>query len=172
MPLGIISDEELQAELSNSSVEYKSRGRNAAPEVPNEIRKLIAEEANLGTSAKELSETFKVSESSVSAYKKGATSTASYNKPEAELKKHRDAIREAVLAKAQKRLENSLDALTAERIGEAKPRDIAGIAKDMSVVMKNMTPEVEQTAPGVQFVINVPAVKKESDYEIIEGVVE
>src|SRR6478736_1795138 len=66
-------------------------GRGKSKEVPQALRKVIAGEVLSGARASDVSETFNVSQSSISAYKNDATSTASYDQPDEELKQHNDS---------------------------------------------------------------------------------
>src|SRR5688572_5568382 len=99
---GIVSSDEFEDQLSelnkpaqkSARVVNFDRGRNEKKETPEEIRKVIAEESINGTPAKELSELFGVSLSSVSAYKNGATSTATYNEKDESLTLHTEKVRE------------------------------------------------------------------------------
>src|ERR1700694_506265 len=102
MPLGILTDDQLNKELGKtviSNIEKAieksdkfeivtpakvvdiKRGRGNQLEIPNEIRALVAEEVISGARAKDVSKSFGISESSISAYKHDATSTASYDNP-------------------------------------------------------------------------------------------
>jgi predicted XRE-type DNA-binding protein len=82
-------------ELIGKVVDIK-RGRSiGALEIPNSIRSLVAEEAINGTKAEIISEQFGISKSSISAYKNDATSTASYDEVNTELKKSNDLVRDS-----------------------------------------------------------------------------
>lgn len=48
-----------------------------------------------------------------------------------------------------------------------KARDLASIAKDMSVIADNMTAKSDRTGPSV-VIINSPKIRDESSYEVIE----
>ncbi len=187
MPLGILTDEQLNKELnrvpSNKEIEKieKSiesevcapkivdikRGRGNQLEIPNEIRALVAEEAINGTPAKDLARTFGISESSISAYKNDATSTTSYDKPNEELAKKNDSVRTAISNQARTRLSQALEEITPEKISGAKVKDISGIAKDMSVIVKNLEENIPQNVQNTQVIIYKPRFKEEDDYDII-----
>lgn len=173
---GIVSDEAFESQLGRLSeprpakvVDF-NRGRGPAKEVPTELKKIISEEAIQGTPAKELSKAFGVSESSISAYKHDATSTATYNQPNDELKEHNDAIRTDILDKSRSKLLIALESITVDKLNDAKARDAAGIAKDMSAIIKNLEPETNRGGAGInqQFIFYAPKSKKETDFETIE----
>lgn len=189
MPLGIISTEELNKELGQSNKEpviepiierapeviikdLPTIGRpEGKKEVPEPLRKLIGEESLNGTSFEELKRTFDVSMSSISAYKKGATSTATYNKPEPELKNHVDNVRKDIQERAGNKLQIALDSMRPDKFEKASLRVLAGVASQLSAVVKNMEPDNRQErndAPLAQFVFMVPSMKKEEQYEVIE----
>jgi hypothetical protein len=183
MPLGIVSDFEFESELEKTnsihapkssatvvdkSVPGRSNGDN---NVPDSLRKVIGEEAiTTRAGGIELAKNFGISPPSVDAYKNGATSPASYNNPSPSLASHIDKVREKVTKKASNRLILALNSITSEKLLEVKPRDAAGIAKDMSVIIKNMEPESDLNTPkiGPNFVFYSPRRKSEEDYEVIK----
>jgi predicted transcriptional regulator len=170
MPLGIVSDEEFTKEIEAIHKPI-IRGRGETKETPEVIREVIAEEAIIGDSTqKEIADAFGVSPASVSAYKNGATSTASYNEPDNRLQKHNDKVRNAIVGTARSRLIEALQNITPDKMKEAKLRDIASVAKDMSSVIHNMEPQISNTQIGAQFVFHVPKPRQESDYEVIDVV--
>ena len=177
---GIISDESFDAQLNELSKKKTiqpratvvdiNRGRGNTPELPSEIRKLISEESINGVPAKELSKLFHVSESAISAYKHDATSTSSYHNPDNELKEHNDKVRNTITSNARGRLLAALDNITDDKLREVKVRDAAGIAKDMSAIIRNLEPV---HTPGgqlnQQFIFYAPKTRSESDFEVIEA---
>lgn len=197
MPLGIITDEQLNKEIGRSvpkinidkienDIKYEKsvdesigqfihapkivdikRGRGNQLEIPNEIRALVAEEAINGARAKDVSKSFGISESSISAYKHDATSTTTYDKPNDSLKKSNDSVRDVITDKARGRLMSALDAITDENISSAKVKDIASIAKDMSVIVKNMEPERAQNVQNTQVIIYKPRMRDEDEFDVI-----
>lgn len=194
MPLGIITDEQLNKEIGRSvpkinidKIENElikdkikdaikdssfkvvdiKRGRGNVLEIPNEIRALVAEEAINGARAKDVSKSFGISESSISAYKHDATSTTTYDKPNDSLKKSNDSVRDVITDKARGRLMSALDAITDENISNAKVKDIASIAKDMSVIVKNMEPERTQNVQNTQVIIYKPRMRDEDEFDVI-----
>src|SRR3970040_3184827 len=123
MPLGIVSDSDFENELQKSNSNSKNlndngsgngkveqlpaRGRGPGNiEVPQSIKQLIGVSSIEDGRAEslQLAERFSISPSSVSAYTNGANSTATYDRPNPELKKVNDGIREKITSKARSRL--------------------------------------------------------------------
>lgn len=146
------------------------RGRGSVNAIPTELRKIIAEEAISGTPAKELSKLFEISESSISAYKNDATSTSSYNQPNGELAKSNDVVRQTILDGARGKILIALENITDEKLRDAKVRDTASVAKDMSAIIRNLEPQTDKGQNGLnqQFIFYAPKSKKESDFEVVE----
>lgn len=189
MAIGIVSDDELREELEKSQLPISSTKRDKVVEgeiiekdkpgrkdgdinVPSSLRSLLgitALEEGRGA-ALELAETFDISPSSVSAYSHGNTSTASYDKPEPNIKKAISVARERAIGKAHTTLDKTLDELGSEnKLKDVKARDLAGIAKDMSAIIRNLEPEKgdEHEANSPRFVIFAPAFIKEEKFETI-----
>ncbi len=192
MAMGIVSDKEFDSELSNvlptkdKSVSREgsnsgipiqgevvdiSKGRGVGNvEVPDSLRKVIGEtHATDGRDqAVELAKQFGISPSSVSAYGVGATSTASY-----ETQPNQSVITKAkdrISKRARGKLMSALRHITEDKLGEAKARDLAGIAKDMSAVVKNMDPpdaKVPGGNSGPTFVFYSPQFRKEESFEVV-----
>jgi hypothetical protein len=187
MPMGIVSDSEFESELNKPntvqapSIQEKvhvpvvikdmERGRTpGAVGVPDGLRKIIGDESvtNGREAAIALARDFGISESSVSAYAKGATSTASYNdRPNAGVI---NSAKERISKKARARLMMSLNLLTEDKFADAKARDIAAVAKDMSTIVRNMEPPpsvnpTDSTAP--RFVVYSPQFKQETHYQTL-----
>jgi hypothetical protein len=174
MSMGIVSDDEFDSELNKfaqrGTVKDLVRGRgNGNNAVPESLRKLIGENAieEGSKETKVLTRALGISDSSLSAYKAGAASTSSYHNPS--FIDHIDKARERVVKKARNRLVFSLDAITKEKLANEKPRDLAGIAKDMSVVIRNMEPSQEgPNQPRNQLVIFAPQLVTEGKFDVIE----
>lgn len=177
MSLGIVSDSDFESEIDslskkdiNSSIIDIHKGRGNQLEVPDSLRQVIGEnaieEGNQNT--KLMTRAFGLSDSSLSAYKAGATSTTSYHNPT--FKDHIDKARKRITAKARNRLIMSLNHITDEKLAEEKPRDLAGIAKEMSVIIRNMEPDSvqEKGSSGPTFVLYAPQFVKEDRYEVID----
>ena len=182
--MGIISDDELNKQLeelenghtrdliqSPCEVIDIARGRGHKSETPDSLRKVIGETAIEGASPKSISEAFGVSPSSISAYKNGATSTASYNQPDRALLTHTNQVRNKIVDKANKRILAALKNITPDRIRDAKLKDISSLAKDMSAVVRNIEPNRDANIINAPtYVIFAPRVKREDEYEVVEAI--
>lgn len=180
MPIGIVSDEDFNKELTrmrrpsdgpSDTIEQElnklERGRGNVIEIHPSARALIGESALLEHNG-DIAKTFGISRASVSAYKHGATSTASYNSPDEKLKEHITAAKTKIVRKASVRLMEALNSLKG-KMNDVKPRDAAAIARDMSAVIKNMTEQEDnKNVQQVQFVVHTPPQKSESDYTAIQ----
>lgn len=182
MPIGVVSDDELQQELDRLTRRVKEgtvvdkpvRGRSDGDNnVPDSLRKIIGEEAviNGRQSALQIAESFGISPSQVSAYAKGATSTATYDSPSQSLISHINKSRERAIKKASKTLNSALAAITQDKLDYTDARDLSGIAKDMSVIIKNLEPQsaspAEADSKQPQFVIFAPQFRDERTFEHI-----
>lgn len=193
MAIGIVSDKDFDSEVtkivphtreeSNSESVISgeiidvNRGRGKGNiEVPNGLRKIIGEESEINgrQSGVELASRFGISPSSTSAYANGATSTASYNNPrnqENGISSHINKSKERITKRARNKLMAALNKITDDKLEGAKARDLAGIAKDMSAVIKNMEPEKEQPGnngmQGPTFVFYAPQFRSEENFGIV-----
>lgn len=148
------------------------RGRGLhSVQVPEVLRAVIASDAleNTSRSAKGIARAFDVSDSSLSAYKHGATSTASYDNPEAELKTKTNLTRNRIATKARSRLISALNHITPDKLEGAKLRDIAATAQAMSAVIRNIEPPAADVGNNVNIVLFAPRVKNEDSYEVIDA---
>ena len=184
MPLGVLSEEDFDKELnssksssvsnpvrddSNANIEQPANsGRGSVSNIPQSIRAFVAGESLNGARAQDISRDFKVSESSISAYKKGATSTATYREPNKDLAPKVDAIRGKIVNTAQKRLRAALRALTPEKLMEADARGLSGIAKDMATIIDKVQPKVVDDTQRVHLHLIVPPQKHIETYEVID----
>lgn len=186
MPMGIVSDDDFLKELnktvpkvnhtplmpsSPAEIQEIERGRGkGSVEVPDSLRKVIGETAITEgrPAALELARDFGISPSSVSAYTKGATSTASYD--ERPNVKTIDGARLRIQRRARAKLMLAINGLTPEVIAQAKARDLAGIARDMATVVKTMEPENHKDPSeksGPTFIFYSPQTKKEESYDVV-----
>jgi len=183
MPLGIVEDSEFDVELNRLDkpqdepraiiVDKAVPGRSDGDmNVPKGLRKIIGEEGlvNGRASAIGLAKSFGVSHDSADAYRNGANSLATYNQPDQALSSHLDNIKKGIAAKATGKLDAALESITPEKLEDVKPRDAAGIAKDMSVIVKNMEPEKKEsgTRIGPNFIFYAPHSRSEDEYEILQ----
>lgn len=184
MAMGIVDDSAFESELENLTVKTPesaddsvakivdiTRGRGEGNrEVPDSLKKVIAEEKVLSgrAGALGLARAFGVSDSSVSAYSNGATSTKTYNNPESGLKNHVENAKKRVARSARQKLSLALSKITPEKLEETKARDLAGIAKDMSAVIRNMEERQEDTLAQTNFIFYSPKTRPEDQYEVID----
>jgi predicted transcriptional regulator len=184
MPIGIVSDEDFLRELGN--YEKSSPENPITPEIiplerpgrsegdvniPDPLRQIIGEEAviNGRKAALGLAGMFGVSASSVSAYAKGATSTTTYDTPKPSIISHINKSRVRASKKAGRVLDSALSAITQEKLDYTDAKELAGIAKDMSVIIKNLEPDESQSlrsdSPATpQFVIFAPQFRDERSF--------
>jgi hypothetical protein len=184
MGMMIVEDDDFDKELLRNKgvtpkvkpieVEIKKdeKGRGIGNvEVPNTLRNVIADTAiSHGRSeAIALAKSFGISESSVSAYTNGSTSTTTYDK-----KVNGEFINNAKLRvsnKARKKLLLALHHMTEEKISGANVQTLAGVAKDMSVIIKNMEPSDKDNGKNVNngpnFIFYSPNKKDEDVYDAI-----
>ena len=170
MPLGILSEEAFQIEAERfhvSEIEIK-HGRGPKEETPSNIRQFIASEAISGADVSTLSENFNISKSSISAYKNGATSTASYHNEDKELIKALERTRSAIIGPAQEKLMAAIAAITPDKLSESKVNVASAVARDMSSINKNISPEVQGQSIQNNIMVFKPRMKEEDDYEVIQ----
>jgi transcriptional regulator with XRE-family HTH domain len=183
MAIGIVNDDEFFREFKKEShpesqssvVDIPARGRKEGDvNVPDSLRKIIGETQVIDgrKAALELAEEFGISPSSVSAYAHGATSTTTYDTPSKSIIQHINKSRERAVKRASKTLNGALSAITQEKLDYSDAKDLAGIAKDMSVLIKNLEPQSEgKSSSGIQspqFVIFAPQFRKEESFDVID----
>lgn len=180
MALGIVSDDVFQKEVENVKsildgvVTPIERGRGeGSTAVPTMIQKIIGETAveEGNDAAKKISNFLGISDSSVSAYKKGATSTASYHNPGRELGRHIAKTKERIAKRAGHKLGLALSKITEDKLDDAKATELAAIAKNLSGIVKDM----EDTPSGggggnngPSIMIFAPQIGREETYDVID----
>lgn len=175
MAMGIVSSDIFDAEIIATSKRAEpqiidiNRGRSNTNAVPSTMRNVIGEEAIKGTPVDELSKIFGISKSSISAYKNGANSTASYNDGDPKLKKHIDTVKESIAGTAREKIIAALSCIDEHKLAEEKLRDVAGIAKDMATVMEKMEGTDKNIGNQVnQVIVYAPRMREEDDYKTID----
>lgn len=190
MPIGIVSDKDLEAELNSyksvklvvpdkvlegTIIETPKRGRKEGDNnIPDTLRQIIGEDALLNgrESALQIGRDFGISASSISAYTKGATSTSSYNEPKQSIISHINKARQRAIGKASKTLNAALSSITQEKLDFTDPDKLSGIAKDMSVIIKNLEKQIDPgSTPGSTqpvFTIYAPQFRDERSFEFIQ----
>jgi predicted transcriptional regulator len=181
MAIGIVSDDEFLKESSKISstekvveaviVDKVSLGRGNNKEVPESLRKIIADEVivNGRSGALDLAEKFGISPSSVSAYANGATSTATYNEGDEKLTNHINKTKQRIIKKATNRLFYALDGITASKLQEADLKTASSVAKDMAAIVKDMTPveTKQEESKSPTFVFYSPQQRKEESFDVV-----
>lgn len=177
MAIGSVDEFEFLEELAKLQgsasqkgiVKVRESGRKVGNvAIPDEIKKLVAEELLQGASAKEVSEALNVSKSSASAYKNGANSTATYDTPNENLTKHINDIKSKMSKKASEKLELALDSITEDKITDLSANKAAMLAKDMSSIIRDMEPADKGGTTIGQVIIHAPRVRNEDEYEVID----
>jgi len=136
------------------------------------LRQIIGEDAviNGRQSALGLARDFGISASSVSAYAKGATSTTTYDKPKESIISHINKSKQRAIGRASKTMNSALSSITQEKLDYTDAKDLSSIAKDMSVIIRNLEPQpevVRAESSGPQFVIFAPTFRREDSFEVI-----
>lgn len=171
MPMLVVNEEEFNIEIGRLKVDYRTieRGRGLGKkETPVQIRKLVASEAIAGVKVEDIRESYNISPSSISAYKNGATSTASYNKPDKELDGNNKQVRAVLSERAESVALEAIGLLTLEKMESSKAKDISSIAKDMSSVISNMRDSNGNGGPKVNVMIYQPQIREEADFKVID----
>lgn len=170
-PSELVSDSESVNQAIIKEVRHNGRGAGNRA-VPNGLRKIIGEESviNGRDEALKLASSFGISPSSVSAYANGSTSTASYLEQKDSLVNNLNAAKERVSKRARSKMLLAISHITPEKLADAKVRDLAGVARDMSAVIKNMEPDVAKTTietNAPQFVFYAPQFRDERSFDVV-----
>jgi hypothetical protein len=188
MPMGIVDDDSLQKELQNLNgrampchdkchegeiidIERKGRKENDV-NVPSSLRKIIGETSEIDGRKEgvQLGKLFDISPSSVSAYANSSTSTKTYHSREKEILDHINQRKLKITNRASHKLMRALDAVTDDKLQNAKLSEVASITTAMSAVIKNMEPETKNTNhnEGVQFIVFAPQIVSEDKFQTID----
>lgn len=178
MAMGIVNNDDFDSELGKlcpstdtikGEIKDIERGRGIGDKaVPDTLRKIIGEESAINgrNSALTLASQFDISPSSVSAYSKGAHSTASYDDRPND--SHISKAKLKIASKARNRLVMALNSLTQDKIESAKVKDISGVAKDMAAVIRTMEPEKSNSdSNGPTFIFYSPQIRSEKVFDVI-----
>ena len=189
MAIGSVSDIEFEAELKRLEkstsiptrsdeliidpsipmglvIDPKELGRGLGKEnTPEPVREAIAELAIEGAPAKVLQDAFGISPSSISAYKNGATSTSSYDKPHPPLNGVVLNTKQKIAKIATRKLRTALNSISDEKLRELSPVKAAQVAKDMSAIVRDMSGDGEEGNKGVQVIFFSPRVNDKQSYE-------
>lgn len=164
MPIGIVSEEMFREEVR----ERAPLGRNGKKEVPHEIRALAASEVISGAKLNDVARELGISPQSVSAYKNGATSLATYNKPDEKLKKANDEVKESIKGVALSKMMEAMNAISEANLKLSKPNVASAVARDMSTIVKNMSPNEDGINVDKAVIIYKSPMKEEADYPVID----
>ena len=180
MPIGLVPDEEFAKEfpvksevISGEVINVTSKGRKDGDfNVPDSLRQIIGETSVIEgrDEALKIAKDFGISASSVSAYAKGATSTTSYNSPSQSIVSHINKSKERAVKRASRTLNSALSSISQEKLDYADAKDLSGIAKDMSAIIKNLEPQSVSQSDSVkqpQFVVYAPQFRDERSFEVI-----
>lgn len=189
MAIGIVSDSDFDRELTRSEkspapelrpaqvIDVNRGGRSDGDNnVPESLRKIIGEESVLNgrASALEFAKGFGISDSSVSAYTSGKTSTAAPSKND-KLASHLKKAKLNVAIRAKSKLNAALANITDDKLGDCKAVELAQIAKAMSGVIKDMEPSEDRDNGGTanfngpSIVLYNPGFTKENKFETVEA---
>lgn len=167
------NNESFSAEVLPAEINESNRGRGKGNfEVPNGIRKLIGgsviEEGRPAGLA--IAAFLGISESSVSAYSNGATSTASYNKPEKGLADFLGNTRKKISKKAAAKLFKALHVIDDDSLAKLSALEASNVAKNMSTIINHMEPPdnnkgLNINAPSMVFY--VPKMVSEERFHVV-----
>ena len=179
MALGIVSDDIFKQELEKFLptaivVQPKKdmRGHYAGQEnVPDSIRKVIGDthlESGF-TAGKEMAAMFGLTQEAAQAYKDGKLSRT--GNPAEVLSNHINKTKERIARKAGRLTLSAINAITDEKLAEAKAGELANVARAASSIVKDMTPETEsRPAQLTQIVLHAPKMASEDKYQVIDVV--
>ena len=178
MPMGVVSDDEFEAEVSNKKpvipdnvIRRPFHGRNPGDNnVPSSIREIIADDT--GKTGKELAQTFDISQSSVAAYQHGATSTATYDRPAPALKEVVNRKRERITRKSNRALIRVLDKMDSDefdaKLDACKATELSTVAANLSRVVEKVQPKDDTNIKQQNIIFYAPTPLKTDTFEVID----
>lgn len=172
MPLGIVSEEEFNKEnelfdrVSTGVIKDSSLGRGNKIETPEVIRNIVGEEKVRGEVGKELSKLFGLSESSVSAYSRGMTSSNGCSNEE--LGEHINKVRIKVKSQAADKLNLALSHIDSDKLSKARVGELSSVARNMAAIIKDMDEKEGSDGPKTQIIFVAPHMRKEEHYDVID----
>lgn len=186
MPLGIVSSNEFESALKDASltneevneskigqvIDIKHPGRSVGDvNVPATLRNIIGEEAHINgrASAISIAKSFDISHQQVAAYTNGATSEATYHEKDNKLDSHITNAKMKVTKRAMSKLLKSMHHITDDKLSEASVTELSSVAKNMSSIVKDMSPETEgnDRRNPVQFIVMAPQIVNENKFETV-----
>ena len=180
MALGIVSDDIFEQELEKFlptaivvQPKKDGRGHYAGQEnVPDSIRKVIGDtHLESGFAAgKEMAEMFGLTREATQAYSQGKLSRT--GNPAATLSNHINKTKERIAKKAGRLTLHALNAITDEKLAEAKAGELANVARAASSIVKDMTPDESSNRPQAvtQIILHAPKMATEDKYQTIDVV--
>lgn len=174
MPLGIVSLEEFEAELTSTKsevIEPKLPGRGKGNiETPNVLRKVIAQDVIEGGSIADVSEAFSISRSSISAYIKGVNSTSDYSssdKINRALADNNLKTKEKIIRMSRRTMRRAINQITDEKLAASKPGELAMVARSMGSIATDLEPEVTETHEKKVVITYRPRIRQEDDFQVL-----
>lgn len=138
--------------------------------VPSIVREIIADDTQ--KTGAQLAQTFGVSESSVSAYQHGNTSTASYDKPDDKLKQVVTQRRERINRKSNRALIRVLNKLDSDefeaKLDECKPTELSTVAVNISRVVQSSDAASDVSVKQQNIIFYAPTPVKTDSFEVID----
>lgn len=144
--------------------------------VPQSLRKIIAEESvvNGNKSAKSLVSALggSLSDTTISTYKGGNVSPSNgVSAKDNDLLEYINQRKVNLGKKALNKMSLALNGLTADKMEPLEPKELASIAKDMSIIVDKMQPTKrdEEKFQPVQFIMMAPQINNENHYEVVKA---
>lgn len=172
-----LTEERLQEKLSSQdnivNILYQRTHRGGrtegAKELSPSVRIMAGVMAHLGKNI-DVAKALHVSPQSVSLAKHAKTTDAgvggsSSPKVDPELKNDLDKSKEEITQSAVEIIKQAFGLLPL-KMGDAKARDLSGIAKDAAFVVEKLSEKVDNS--GLKVIINVPREKEEGEFEVIQ----
>lgn len=160
--------EEITGGLETIAATGRGLGNNG---VPPSIRKIVGDSAieEGSAAAQAIGKFLGLSKSSVSAYARGATSTATYNKPDADLESHLLNTRRKISKKASGKLFKSLNVIDDDSLAKLDALQASTVAKNMAAIIKHMEPEQRNgpTINGPVITFYAPHIVAEEQFDVI-----
>lgn len=178
MALGIVPDDVFEQELerflpSAIIVQPKKDGRGrfeGTETVPDTIRKVIGDtHLESGRAAgRDMAAMFGLSEEASQAYKDGKLSRT--GSPAENLSAHINKTKERIAMRAGNLAWTALNAITDDKLAEAKAGELANVARSAASIVKDMTPDESSNRPAqlTQIILHAPKMMSEEKYQTID----
>lgn len=175
MAMGVVSEADLQAELAKV-IQKERPGRNQGDKnVPEALRKVISETSITEgrQEAVALANMFGVSNSSTSAYARGATTTDAPINSNKALADSNKRVFGKIQKRAQSKLLIALDQIDETSIGNCDAVEASQVAKNLAGIIKDFSPDLKNPESGVslqqQLVIYAPFIRREDEFPVINA---